>query len=186
TKSRVSTWTLCPASRCSLRPTSMNRVVAGPVSPSQSNPPTSKNCRTRRWVWSAQRCAQSPATVILGMSLMTALPIVAPCAIALTPPRFGSFIATTWRPRAMGLTLIRWRIHDERRTRHIRRRLLLGHARPYPTARRRNLDEGGLYGWGRAECYLPQPRNSRRSYRDCFRSCKDQLPQAARVLFPDP
>jgi peptide-methionine (R)-S-oxide reductase len=69
--------------------------------------------------------------------------------------------------------------------RHFRRRLLLGLARPYPPPRRRDLNAGGLYGWGRVECYLPQPRNSRRSYRDCFRSCKDQLPKAARVLFPD-
>src|SRR5262249_15494519 len=142
-KNRVSTWTLCPASHCSLHPTSSNRGVAGPASPSQSNPPTSRNCRTRRWVWSALRCAQSLATVTLGMSLTTALPIAAACAIALTLPRFGSFIAMTWRPRATRLTLIRWRIHDERRTRHFRRRLLLGHARPYPTARRRDLDEGG-------------------------------------------
>ena len=43
--------------------------------------------------------------------------------------------------------MIRWRIHDERRTRHFRRWLLLGHARPHSPSRRRNLNAGGLYGW---------------------------------------
>src|SRR4029078_12157127 len=80
-------------------------------------------------------------------STMAARYIRAARAVASTLPRFGSFIAMTWRPRATELTLIRWRIHDERRTCHIRRWLLLGHARPYPTARRRNLDASGVHRW---------------------------------------
>jgi methionine-R-sulfoxide reductase len=94
--------------------------------------------------------AQGQATVILGMSLTMALPIVAAYAIALTLPHFGSFIAMIWRPRATGLTLIRWRNHDERRTRHPRRRMLLGYARPYSQARRRDRSPTASGGMGGA------------------------------------
>src|SRR5262249_19830728 len=153
-RSRVSTWTLCPASRCSLPQTSTNPGVAGQVSPSQSNPQTSRNCLTPRWAWSAPRRAQHLAIATSGMSLTMGRPIVEASAIALTPPHCGLSLARTWRPRATGPTLIRWRIHDERGTCHLRRRLLLVHARPYPQARRRDLDEGGIHRRRRSERYL--------------------------------
>ena len=43
TMNRGSTSTLCRASRCSLRPTSLNRDVGGPASPSLLNRPMSTN-----------------------------------------------------------------------------------------------------------------------------------------------
>src|SRR5262249_47789299 len=98
--------------------------VAGQVSPSQSNPQTSRNCLTPRWAWSAPRRAQHLAIATSGMSLTMGRPIVEASAIALTPPHCGLSLPRTWRPRATGLTLIRWRIHDERPTWHLRRRLL--------------------------------------------------------------
>src|SRR5262249_45622191 len=100
-------------------------------------------------------------------------------AIASTLPRFGSSRATTWKPRATALTSTKWRIYDDRRTRNPCGWLLLGHARPYSPPGRRDIDASGLYGWGRAERYLSQSRNARRSHRDHLRSHQDQLPEAA-------
>src|SRR5262245_13323785 len=111
------------------------------------------------------------------MSFPTARRIGAAYAIASTLHRFGSSIATTWKPRATARTLTKWRIYDDR-TRDPRRWLLLGHARPYSPPGRRDLDAGGLYGWGRAERYLSQSRNSCRSHRDRLRSRQNQLPEA--------
>jgi hypothetical protein len=60
-----------------------------------------------------RRRLQGPAIVTLGMSFTTALPIVAAYAIALTLPRFGSFIEMIWKQRGTELTLTKWRIYDE-------------------------------------------------------------------------
>ena len=46
TRSRASTSTSSPASRCSPRPTSSNRAAAGPASPSRSSRRTSTSCGT--------------------------------------------------------------------------------------------------------------------------------------------
>src|SRR6476660_4426702 len=114
------------------------------------------------------------ATATLGTFFQMARRIAAACATASTQPRCGLFIAMTWKRKAMALTLTKWRNSNDG-TRSPGRWLLLGHARPYSTPRRRDIDAGGLYGWGRPERYLPQSRNSRRSYRDYFRSHQDQL-----------
>ena len=52
----------------------------------------------------APRCARRTATAISAMYFRTGRRTAADCAIASTLRRFGSSIATTWRPRAMALT----------------------------------------------------------------------------------
>ena len=49
----------------------------------------------------APRCARRTATAISAMYFRTGRRTAADCAIASTRRRFGSSIATTWRPRAM-------------------------------------------------------------------------------------
>src|SRR5277367_3958825 len=120
------------------------------------------------------------------MSFPTARRTVAACATASTQRRYVSCLATRWRPRATGITWTRWRIFDDHGTCCSRRRLLLGDAGPHPTVPRRSLDARGVYGWRTVECDLSQPWQPCRSDRDHLRSYEDELPDAARVLLPDP
>jgi hypothetical protein len=122
-RSRVSKSTLCRANRCSPRPPNSNRDVAGRASPSRSNLPTSRNCRTRRWVWSALRCVQGSATVPRFYSgCLPAITRWATCQ-PLTPmvdfdQRLITLLAARWHAPSPPSVRSEW--HSKRLSRHRR------------------------------------------------------------------
>ena len=63
----------------------------------------------------APRSARRTATAISGTSFPMGRLIEAVCAIASTPPRCGSSIATTWKPKATGRIWVRWKISADLR-----------------------------------------------------------------------
>ena len=131
--------------------------------------------------WSARKCARRTATATSATSSPTVRPSAAACAIASTPRRCASSIATTWKRKATARISTRWRKCDEQRqhrTGRPRGRLLLGHAGPDPQDGRRALDARRLQRRRRAERDLSQPRHARRGDRDRVRSEPAQLSRA--------
>jgi peptide-methionine (R)-S-oxide reductase len=60
-------------------------------------------------------CVRLMATATLGMSFPTDQRIGVAYAIASTPPRCGSSVATTWKPKATGRIWVRWKISADLR-----------------------------------------------------------------------